>query len=451
MNSIRQITLSRMIRLMRTILILTAILSLSPAASFNTALAQSKAKKYELGWQITSMTLLPPSLQGYQSPAASEPGFGARITYNFTDQLAVESEVNFFPNRNVFSVPDQGRAVQGQFGLKFGKRFKRIGVFGKVRPGFLSIDNVFFYEPGARFDFQGVILLNVRNDRQTHFTTDLGGALEFYPSGRTVFRVDAGDTVVRYGPSFEPIAFDPLNQTKVPAKIKHNFQLTAGFALRFKDSEATASSVSVAPKHRDPVPRFEAGVHFTSLSLQQTGFVCPEICLFGAAIPDTEPGFGGRFTFNATPNIAFEAEGNFFPRPPNITGGGGHLIQTQFGGKFGKRWQRFGIFGKLRPGAFGFTDSLKLKGTQQFFIFGRTVEFGLFRKEWRSYPSLNVGGVLEFYVSRRLMTRLDLGDTIVHYGEYAIAGLLLSRLIVRRAPETHHNFQFSAGVGWRFK
>jgi hypothetical protein len=413
------------------------------------ASAQSNEKKLEIGAQVTSLTLLPQSSDGY---SVSEPGFGARLTYNLTDKLAAESELNLFPNRNSFGIVDQGRALQGQFGIKYGKRFKRVGLFAKVRPGFLSISRVSISEPGAPLVPSGLIPVTTRIARQTHFTIDIGGVVEFYPSRSTVFRVDAGDTLVRYGrPRFQPVAFDPQDLTTIPTRINHSFQLTAGFAFRFKDASAAGNLPTVKAHHDREVPRFEAGAQFTSISLQQPGFVCADLCTFGPPIPDNEPGLGGRFTYNLTSNIAIEAAVNFFPHPPNVTGGGGHLIQSQFGAKIGKRWERFGIFGKVRPGFAGFTDSLRLKQTQQVFVFGRLVEYGIFRKGWRAYANIDVGGVAEFYISRRLMTRLDIGDTIIHYGEYAVSGFSLTRLIVRRAPETHHNFQYSVGVGFRFK
>ena len=63
---------------------------------------------------------------------------------------------------------------------------------------------------------------------------------------------------------------------------------------------------------------------------------------------------------------------------------------------------------------------------------------------------MDVGGVIELYVSRRIMTRMDIGDTIIKYGEFAGEGFSVSNAIIRRPPETRHNIQFTAGVGFRF-
>lgn len=411
------------------------------------ALGQSTARKLEVGAQFTSLTLFPPPSDGIDFGNSTEPGVGARVTYNLTDRIAIESELNFFPNRNVFRLYGEGRAIQGQFGVKAGKRFRRFGLFAKARPGFLSIGDVFFFEPGASPPGSG--FTNARIARRTHFTTDVGAVLEFYPSGRTMVRFDAGDTIVRYGRTFEPIDFNPAHLTTVPARIKHNFQFTAGVGFRFKDSSPRQSNPGT--RNHQKTPKYEAGIQFTSMSFNPARAPCPEICFTSDDNgPITEPGFGGRFGYNLNDYLALEAEGNFFPRQQTVPRGGGRLLQGQFGAKIGKRWERLGIFGKARPGLLSFSKVTQLVGTQQGFFGSIPIEFGIFRVKRKSYFSMDVGGVIEFYMSRRLMTRIDVGDTIVNYSEAAVGGFLASRPIVRRPPETHHNFQFTAGVGFRF-
>jgi hypothetical protein len=168
----------------------------------------------------------------------------------------------------------------------------------------------------------------------------------------------------------------------------------------------------------------------------------------------TEPGVGGLFTYNLTSNLAFEAEGNLFPRK-EMTGSmpGGRIFQGQFGVKAGKRFRRFGVFGKARPGFVGFTEVSKLIST---FTIGpsgplnQVFTVGRFGKAREVYFSTDLGGVVEFYPSRRIVTRIDIGDTIIRYGTFQQAGIYLSRAILERPPETKHNLQFSAGVGFRF-
>jgi hypothetical protein len=409
--------------------------------------AQSPSNKLEVGTQVTSFTLFGPDGYG----AATEMGFGGRITYNINRKIAVEAESNFFPHRNIFQSLGEGRALQAQFGLKAGKRFQKFGVFGKVRPGFLSVGDVFSYEPGASLFIFGVTIPNGRISRKTHFTTDVGGVFELYPSKRTVVRFDAGDTIVRYGRYYDYTALSYPQLVTLPARIKHNFQFSTGVSVRLGHAGPTQPPHSVGGHARDKAARFEVGIQFTSLSVNHPIAPCSDICLSGGpprSVP--EPGLGGRFTFNLKDSVALEAETNFSARDYLGSFEGGRIFQSQFGVKAGKRFRKFGVFGKARPGFVGFTKVNQLVGTHTQMIFGQQRIIGDFRVGAKKYFSTDIGGVLEFYVSRRVLTRMDLGDTIIHYSERDAAGLSLSRLIVRVPPETRHNLQFSAGVGFRF-
>ena len=313
--------------------------------------------------------------------------------------------------------------------MKIGKRFEKFGVFGKVRPGFISADRVFSFIPGA----QEPSLSNVQIKRETFFTTDVGGVLELYPSKRLVVRFDAGDTAIRHPERFLPFDFGgPLVRVR-PAKFSHNFQLTAGVAFRlgnFPDDEPDAGPSS----DTEETKRFEVGVQFTSL------FVDPSNSQGSLFFPriHVEPGFGGRVTFNLTESIAFEAEGNYFTREQFSFPEGGQMFQGQFGGKIGKRFDRWGVFGKARPGFVGFSRVLQSPGG---------VQTGPISFVRRLYPSIDVGGVVEFYVSPRWMARFDVGDTIIRYGEIHLPGFPASFTV---PSMTRHNLQLSSGIGFRF-
>ncbi|MBA3572365.1 MAG: hypothetical protein H0W34_10415 [Pyrinomonadaceae bacterium] len=149
--------------------------------------------KIELGPQFTALTLFFDEFRG----DVTEPGFGARLTYNVNRKIAFEAEGTLFPNKTIFSGLGEGRAVQAQFGVKAGKRFSKFGIFGKARPGFLSVGEVFSNEPGSMVVIFGSTIPDARIGRKTHFTTDLGGVFEFYPTHRIIVRFDAGDTIVR--------------------------------------------------------------------------------------------------------------------------------------------------------------------------------------------------------------------------------------------------------------
>lgn len=383
------------------------------------AVAQSKKDKIEIGVQSTSLSLFHPDFAFDDT----QMGFGGRVTYNFNQSIAAEAEINFFPQKQ-FILTANGNAIQAQFGVKIGKRFDKVGVFGKVRPGFLSVDDFGSYIPGTQGQF--------KVEREAFFSLDTGGVLELYPSRRMAVRFEAGDTTIRHPAQFGPISvFDPTVELKRSAKFKHNFQFTAGVSFRLgdfpeKEAEVTASG-------DEGTKRYEVGVQFTSLLVKDAkgpgGVTLPR--------KHSEPGFGGRFTFNLTENIAFEAEGNYFTREQFAFPQGGHIFQGQFGGKIGKRFDRWGLFGKARPGFVGFTRVLETPGVQIPFSFTR-----------RYYPSLDVGGVVEFYISPRWMARFDVGDTMIHYREVRID--VFPPPFVLQAAQTRHNLQLSSGIGFRF-
>lgn len=151
-------------------------------------------------------------------------------------------------------------------------------------------------------------------------------------------------------------------------------------------------------------------------------------------------GFGGRFTFNINKNVALEAEGNFFPRV-NFPA---RSLEGLFGIKVGKRWNKFGVFGKTRPG-FIYRNRGKYE-------FGGTVQNPIIKIAGRTDPVIDLGGVVEFYPTTRIITRFDFGDTIRRTGQ--LTGVFLdqnNRIQTYRSFSTvSHQLQFSAGVGFRF-
>ena len=111
-------------------------------AQNKTVSADEKFPTYEIGGQIFSF-------HGHELGYGW--GAGGRFTYYFNNQIAFDSDVNFF-------LPDEGPpyATQGLFGIKAGKRTKHVGIFAKVRPG-----------------FQTNLVVNDRD--QTRFALDVGG------------------------------------------------------------------------------------------------------------------------------------------------------------------------------------------------------------------------------------------------------------------------------------
>ena len=156
-----------------------------------------------------------------------------------------------------------------------------------------------------------------------------------------------------------------------------------------------------------------------------------------------DPGFGGRLSFNVKSWAAVEAEVNFFPRERDFFDQG-RKTQGLFGVKAGLRKDKFGVFGKLRPGFMRFNsifscsdDDINTCGR-----FGRT-EF-----------ALDLGGVVEVYPSHRAVVRFDVGDTVIKFSDtnVIIPFPELPGGIFRftKMGRTTHNLQVIVGVGIRF-
>jgi hypothetical protein len=212
-------------KILSIVLFVAALLILIPVPN---ALAQSETPKVEIGAHYTLLRLK--SRSPLNNPVfeivdpdyvATDHGFGGRLTFNLTDQVSLEGELNYFPEERAnFAEPlyINSRRLQGLFGVKAGMRGDKMGIFGKVRPGFMHFGEG---TPDPRIQTFAPVPASVSN---TEFAMDVGGVLEFYPSRHTSLRFDLGDTIIRY--SKGDISWRPSFTT-------HNLQLSVGVGFRF--------------------------------------------------------------------------------------------------------------------------------------------------------------------------------------------------------------------------
>ena len=226
----------------------------------------------------------------------------------------------------------------------------------------------------------------------------------------------------------------------------------------------SAQEISPADDTTDSkVRRFEIGGHGTIMF--QGGDIEPsDIVFLRAGFNDRvtvdkryESGFGGRFTFNVTRNLALESELNFTPSTKTfdeiIRGGsiptrrssGGEKTQFLAGVKYGYRGRRFGVFGKVRPGFIRFNafPSIDFKfvvpspgGSQP-----KDILIGVSEKP-ATFFNVDIGGVFEYYPTKRTVIRFDAGDTIIRFHGQDPKGI--------NPSFTRHNLQMNLGVGFRF-
>src|SRR5215510_618497 len=133
----------------------------------------------------------------------------------------------------------------------------------------------------------------------------------------------------------------------------------------------------------------------------------------------TDAGFGGRFTFNLNRVVSLETAGYFFPSQCNDCVSNGNVTEVLGGVKIGKRFEHWGIFGKARPGIVSFSRG-QFKITPDPSIPGFPFQFS---PERLTNFATDVGGVMEFYPSKHIVTRFDAGVTIVFFGRRRTDGI----------------------------
>ena len=181
---------------------------------------QASDHRMEVGMQYTSMQV--------SVLDSTESGIGGRFGVKVNRYLTAEGEFNFFPESRLGNSGFE-QMGQGLIGVKSGYSTRRVGVFGKFRPGFVDFPRIRL--PRGLCQFSGDPLVCNRTGRTGYrLAFDLGGVVEFYPAENYVIRVDVGDTMIRFK---DDTFFTFPNPTRVRDGFSHNLQVTAGFSFRF--------------------------------------------------------------------------------------------------------------------------------------------------------------------------------------------------------------------------
>lgn len=167
-------------------------------------------------------------------------GFGPALEgdVNFGSHVALDGTFSWFPSSTLGH-----NAMTGLFGAKVGMRTERFGLFGKVRPGFMTFDNAlrgetFLLTPAPIGIGSIGVPISFRFGRLTQRALDLGGVAEYYPARHWVFRWDLGDMLLfqEKGPTFNFIgagtpAFPPITNRSLGTT--QHFQFSSGIHYRF--------------------------------------------------------------------------------------------------------------------------------------------------------------------------------------------------------------------------
>ncbi|MFL6228214.1 MAG: outer membrane beta-barrel protein [Pyrinomonadaceae bacterium] len=210
--------------------------------------------------------------------------------------------------------------------------------------------------------------------------------------------------------------------------------IACGFALLAQARGAVAQTQ--ADEHK-----FEVGAEVTSIHLatvDTTVTATPAGTFNAEGLDVTTFGYGGRFGYNVNRYVAVEAEFNYLPERNFNEVEQSRREQFFAGVRVGKRWEKAGVFAKLRPGVMHF-DELP---------FHTVCTATGCRQQDENTFALDAGAVVEYYPTARTILRFDAGDTIVHFSRVGPTAQFASS--VTTPAQTTHNFQASAGFGFRF-
>ena len=184
---------------------------------------------------------------------------------------------------------------------------------------------------------------------------------------------------------------------------------------------------------QDSPGRFELGGNFTTTHAHVGNYQA-----YGAGL-EGDINFGRHFALDA----AYTFLRNEFPYQMGL-----------FGLKAGVRTERFGFFGKIRPGFI--TNKPVLRDSSIVVDPGPpAVTLGTMAHVHRlTEKALDLGGVVEYYPSRHWALRWDVGDTLVVQDQGPTFTVIVvgnpTPSVTAFPARTSNNFQFSTGVHYRF-
>jgi len=211
-----------------TPIFLAICLQIQPSQTFAQSPPQDDLPMYEYGVDFTALTI---------NQTQTHLGIGHRFTINLNRHVALESAAIFFSECSRCGEVT-GTISEGLFGVKAGQRFKKFGIFGKARPGFINYGRGYFeLSPTGG---TGPFPFSVEVHRQTNFAIDLGGVVEIYPSKRMLLRFDGSILGDHFGSrNVQSFTVDSTTGAIIPFTYRSQpytrglTQFSAGVGFRF--------------------------------------------------------------------------------------------------------------------------------------------------------------------------------------------------------------------------
>jgi hypothetical protein len=343
-------------------------------------------------------------------------GVGGIASLNLSPNLSVEGSVSYFPGFQAgnLNLTDSGRELTVLGGVKVGRRFGRLGVYGKIEPGLASF-SCGMNSVGPQDQ------LFIDCERRTHFALEYGGVVDYTISPRTLLRLDVAqilmaefDQILESGPGWELIR---------PGEIAQHADFRLSVMHRFGGLRESPHAAS------QPAQKLDVGL-FNAMNIKSTAV---------GSFVSADHGSGAWLSWNFSRHFSWDTAAAFLPSlHDEMIQDGGDSVTVFSGLKAGIRSKRIGIFADVRPGAIVFSRTISSIETNPVFSapWGKSGDF-----------ALDTGGVFEVYPWRRLILRADVGEGSIFYGP-------------RTVPEAGYEIHYAAhelssvllqfGVGYRF-
>jgi hypothetical protein len=357
---------------------------------------------------------------------------GALAGYNFaiSPNFALEVRAGYLLGRQIQLPQNGGEQLLAHAGIRSTVPLghSRYALIARVAPGISS------FSSGLRsqdftlvFDPSGIIYYTSvpHYGRVTHFSLEEGIGLSAKLSRRTSFNIDVSHEILVQGDRSQTLPGESFSTVVEKASVEDHALVAVGisrsFGGDFRDSAQLRSEAESGPAPPNEL--------ILSYALQPTINIGQDDLGLPSGVAFTGSHFLRRW-LALDSSIILLGGGD----SPTFQDGGGQL-QFFSGVKFGLQRERYGIYGKIRPGLVSFNNALQNRapnppGTDTVNQLGG-----------------DLGAVLELYPTNRILLRFDLGETLIRYAAVTPVANYGSNYDPARSSSTP---QFLVGVGWRF-
>jgi len=181
--------------------------------------AQSDEHRFQVGVQVAT--------SASSEFDTTDTGVSGRLSWHPAAWLGIEGEIALYPGDFGDEPAFSAGLVEGLFGATVGPRLGPVRPFAKIRPGFVT-----FQEASGPIACPAIFPPPLRCELatgRTVFALDVGGGVEWFPSGGTFVRVDLSDRAVRYP---APV-IDSDGSIGDEGFFSHDFRFAIGGGVRF--------------------------------------------------------------------------------------------------------------------------------------------------------------------------------------------------------------------------